>query len=232
MHALSPMLKRILDAAGREFGDKGLDGSKILSIAQSAGTSKQLVYHYFKSKERLYEIVARDLTYKSLNAIQLADIEDDNPVEAVRKFFLFYLDYLEQNPESIVITIDQGLHNGAQLRADRELTCVREKALAKLRTPLAAGQAAGLFKPALDAHMAFYLITAFVVGALSLRKVFSMHDGPVSETSKESWRKVMSEFFLDAIRAESVAASLGGYATQSSADPLANDRNCVASLPD
>jgi AcrR family transcriptional regulator len=195
------MLKKILDAAEREFGEKGLDGTKILSIAQLAGTSKQLIYHYFESKERLYEIIVRDMTFCSFNTILLMDIADENPVESIRKFFLSYLNHLERNPELIVISVDQGLHRGAQLRVDRELTKVRDLVLAKLEAPLIQGQHLGLLKSALDVHRIFFLINALVVGSLSLRALFSMHDGPVSKTSREDWLHLMGEFFLDAIRA-------------------------------
>ncbi len=201
MHALSPMLKKILEAAEREFGDKGLDGTKIMAIAKAAGTSKQLVYHYFESKERLYEIILRDLTINSFNSVLQSDIHDADPVESIRKFFLVYLDHLEQSPETMVISIDQGLHSGAQLKIDRELVDAREQVLARIAAPLATGQAAGLFKPALDAHMLFFLANAFIVGALSLRKMFAMLDESLAEMSQEHWRELMSGFFLDAIRA-------------------------------
>lgn len=200
MRETSPMLNRILEAAEREFGDKGLDGAKIQSIAHSAGTSKQLIYHYFESKERLYEIILRDMTNTVFNEMLLVDIENDGPVESIRKFFLAYLDYLEQNPEWIIMSIDQGLHHGAQVRIDRDLAETREKLLIKLEAPLIVGQKTGLLKCSLDTNMVFFLITSFVVGSLSLRRVFSV-DGPVSKTSQESWRNLMSDFFLDAIRA-------------------------------
>jgi len=201
MRELSPMLKRILEAAEQEFGDKGLDGAKILSIAQAAGTSKQLVYHYFESKERLYEITVREMTHATFIKMLAVDIDDGDPIESIRKFFLAYLDHLEQNPEFIVISVDQGLHHGAQLRMDPRLAETRRQVLQKLAAPLIAGQELGLIKASLDAHMAFFLITTVIVGSLSLRTVFAMHDGPVSEVSQESWRNLMSQFFLDAIRA-------------------------------
>ncbi|CAN5210018.1 TetR/AcrR family transcriptional regulator [soil metagenome] len=201
MRALSPMLKKILEAAEREFGEKGLDGTKILSIAQAAGTSKQLIYHYFESKERLYEITLREMTHTLFDKLLLVDMKVDYPIESIRRFFLAYLDYLQQNPEWIVMSIDQGLHHGAQVRMDRELARAREELLERLEAPLTAGQQSGLVKSSLDANMVFFLITAFVVGSLSLRTVFAMHDGPVSETTQESWRTLMSDFFLDALRA-------------------------------
>src|SRR5690606_4943038 len=43
----------ILHAAREEFFEKGYNGTRIESIAKRAGINKQLIYHYFKSKDDL-----------------------------------------------------------------------------------------------------------------------------------------------------------------------------------
>jgi AcrR family transcriptional regulator len=54
--------KNILEAARREFFDKGFKGARIESIAKNAGVKKQLIYHYFKGKAELLEAVLADAT--------------------------------------------------------------------------------------------------------------------------------------------------------------------------
>lgn len=54
--------KNILEAARREFFDKGFKGARIESIADNAGVKKQLIYHYFKGKAELLEAVLADST--------------------------------------------------------------------------------------------------------------------------------------------------------------------------
>ncbi|SFB52141.1 transcriptional regulator, TetR family [Cohnella sp. OV330] len=49
--------KNILDAAQKEFFDRGFKGARIESIAEKAGVKKQLIYHYFKGKAELLEAV-------------------------------------------------------------------------------------------------------------------------------------------------------------------------------
>lgn len=46
--------KRILDAAAEEFSNRGFDGAKLSGIARRAKVSKQLIYHHFRSKEKLF----------------------------------------------------------------------------------------------------------------------------------------------------------------------------------
>lgn len=47
----------ILAAAAREFGAKGYAGARMEGIARAAGVKKELLYHYFKGKEHLFEEV-------------------------------------------------------------------------------------------------------------------------------------------------------------------------------
>ena len=46
--------QKIVDAALKEFGQHGYDGASTNQICLSAGISKGLLYHYFKSKENLF----------------------------------------------------------------------------------------------------------------------------------------------------------------------------------
>ena len=48
---------RILEAALREFAAKGFAGARVEPIAEAAGVNKRMLYHYFGSKEGLYEAV-------------------------------------------------------------------------------------------------------------------------------------------------------------------------------
>ncbi|WP_166240231.1 TetR/AcrR family transcriptional regulator [Paenibacillus turpanensis] len=52
--------KAILQAARDEFFDRGYNGARIESIAKRAGVNKQLIYHYFKSKEELINETIED----------------------------------------------------------------------------------------------------------------------------------------------------------------------------
>ena len=48
---------KILAAAEKEFAEKGLAGARIDDIARMSGFNKNMIYQYFKSKEKLYETV-------------------------------------------------------------------------------------------------------------------------------------------------------------------------------
>ena len=50
-------LARLLKEARLAFSEKGLAGARVDDIARAAGVTKQLVYHYFQSKEQLFASV-------------------------------------------------------------------------------------------------------------------------------------------------------------------------------
>lgn len=79
-------LKRIAEAAREAFAAKGLADARIDDIAQAAGVTKQLVYHYFRSKEELFACVLDESSATTM--IDLVAIELDHlpPREALRAF--------------------------------------------------------------------------------------------------------------------------------------------------
>src|SRR3982750_1725386 len=53
-------LRKILDAARDEFGERGFSDSSIVGITQRAGVALGTFYTYFDSKEELFRALVRD----------------------------------------------------------------------------------------------------------------------------------------------------------------------------
>lgn len=51
---------RILEAAEREFLAKGFAGAKTTSIARTAGVTHAMLHYYFRTKEKLFEIIVAE----------------------------------------------------------------------------------------------------------------------------------------------------------------------------
>src|SRR5882724_2162832 len=62
---------KIIDAAREEFAEYGLAGSRVERVAKRAKLSKQLLFHYFSSKQRLFDVVLED-TFRRREAWNLA----------------------------------------------------------------------------------------------------------------------------------------------------------------
>jgi len=55
-------LRKILDAAREEFGERGFSDSSIVGITQRAGVALGTFYTYFDSKEVLFQALVRDMS--------------------------------------------------------------------------------------------------------------------------------------------------------------------------
>jgi AcrR family transcriptional regulator len=71
----------ILSAAETEFARYGLQGARVEAIAKSAGVTKGLIFHYFESKEHLFEVVllsASEPLRAVLAELEASDAEPDD----------------------------------------------------------------------------------------------------------------------------------------------------------
>lgn len=90
--------QKIFEAAHEVFTQKGMDGAKMQEIADRAGINKALLHYYYRSKEKLYEMVARAIINKAMPAIRQV-IESELPLEEkIRRFIGTYIDIISQNP--------------------------------------------------------------------------------------------------------------------------------------
>jgi AcrR family transcriptional regulator len=55
-------LRKILDAARDEFGERGFAESSIVAITQRAGVALGTFYTYFDSKESVFQALVRDMS--------------------------------------------------------------------------------------------------------------------------------------------------------------------------
>jgi AcrR family transcriptional regulator len=53
--------RRLLDAAAKEFAEYGIAGARVDRIAAAARSNKAQIYHYFTSKDGLFDAVLREL---------------------------------------------------------------------------------------------------------------------------------------------------------------------------
>lgn len=90
--------QKIFDAAHELFVQKGMDGARMQEIADRAGINKALLHYYYRSKEKLYEAVARVILGRAVPVISQL-IESEQPLEAkIRNFIDFYIGVISQNP--------------------------------------------------------------------------------------------------------------------------------------
>jgi TetR/AcrR family transcriptional regulator len=182
----------ILSAAASEFARYGLPGARVEAMAKAAGVTKGLIYHYFESKEHLFEAVLR-LASNPLRAL-LSEVEssDASPAELLQVLVDRLLRAIAADPLPHLNFVLESIQNGgAHYR--------------KLKTPslhnaikrvLAKGAKQGCFRKLDTTHAAinivglcmFYFCIANLVASPELRK--PLDDDALARHAREVMRFV------------------------------------------
>src|SRR3954447_6614792 len=78
-------LRKILDAAREEFGERGFSDSSIVGITQRAGVALGTFYTYFESKEALFQALVRDMSAQVRDAVSPALAEASDRLDGERR---------------------------------------------------------------------------------------------------------------------------------------------------
>ena len=84
---------RIMQAAKSEFARLGFAGARVDEIAERAQANKRMIYHYFGSKELLFQLVLEEAYLDIRTAEQALKLDDLPPVEALEKLVSFTWQY-------------------------------------------------------------------------------------------------------------------------------------------
>lgn len=89
----------ILQAAEREFLEKGYSGAKTTAIAQAAGVTHAMLHYYFRTKEKLFEKIVADKMDK-LKRVMFGVIGNpDLPLrERLKQGVEQHFDFIAENP--------------------------------------------------------------------------------------------------------------------------------------
>jgi AcrR family transcriptional regulator len=165
---------RILDAARKEFAKKGLGGARVDVIADKARANKRMIYHYFGSKEGLFQTVLESAYLDIRSAEQKLDLDHLEPREALEKLVRFTWGYYLKHPEFITLVNSENLHRGKHLRKSEIVKVYSRRFVAMVKTILDRGVERGVFRPGIDpvqlnitiAAIGYYYLTNRFTGSI------------------------------------------------------------------
>ncbi|MCY4445835.1 MAG: TetR/AcrR family transcriptional regulator [Rhodobacteraceae bacterium] len=142
--------EKILDAAKREFADKGLGGARVDEIARIAGVNKSMLYQHFESKEGLFKAVV-EYAYldirKSELALQLGTLDAKAAMDKLIRFtWQYYLD----NPEFIRLVNSENLHKAKHIKQSSKVLAAHRNYVSLVKSILDRGVAEGIFRENID----------------------------------------------------------------------------------
>jgi AcrR family transcriptional regulator len=83
--------QKIINAATEVFLEKGKDGARMQEIADHAGINKALLHYYFRSKDKLFEMVFKQEFKSIFEGIIPLTSSDHNFKDFLRQFITNYL---------------------------------------------------------------------------------------------------------------------------------------------
>ncbi len=90
----------ILEAAEKEFFNKGYAAARTTSIAEAAGVTHSMLHYYYRTKEQLFErIVASKMEYLSKTLLTPFGDPTLPLMERLRKGISNHFDFLVENPD-------------------------------------------------------------------------------------------------------------------------------------
>ena len=141
---------RILMAAREEFALAGLGGARIDKIAAAADANKQMIYHYFGSKDGLFT-AALEAEYAQFRAAEAAlDLERLDPIEALTKLVTFTWRYYLDFPGFIGLVNSANLHKARHLETSKDFQQINRPFLLRMRKIIARGVSSGQFRDDID----------------------------------------------------------------------------------
>ena len=106
--------RQLLDVGGHLFAHRSFDDISIDEIAQAAGISKGLLYHYFPSKRHFYVELIRTAGQELLSATAGEAAGSEDPVRAGLDA---WLDYIEEHERGYIMLMQGGIGSDPEVRA-------------------------------------------------------------------------------------------------------------------
>lgn len=137
-------LRKLLDAAATEFGEKGFHEASITGITSRAGTALGTFYTYFDSKDEIFRALVKDLSDRVRTTAGQALAGEMTPLETERRALSAFLRFAREHKEIYRIIDESEFVDPASYRAHYASTARR------ILDRLHKGTQAGAFRDGLE----------------------------------------------------------------------------------
>jgi AcrR family transcriptional regulator len=131
-------LRKLLDAAAEEFGEKGFHEASVSSITRRAGVALGSFYTYFDSKDALFRALVGDMSEKVRTSARSALHDGMGPLEIERAALAAFLRFAAEHKEIYRIIDEAEFVDPASYRQHYET--IAERIADRLRAGAAAGE--------------------------------------------------------------------------------------------
>jgi AcrR family transcriptional regulator len=110
--------RQMLAVAGQAFAARGFHAVSMDEIAEQAGISKPMLYHYFGSKEGLYVAYVRQEGSALLAGMREATDPAASPADRLRAGTLAFLGYVDEHRPGWALLYQEAVSQGGPLAAE------------------------------------------------------------------------------------------------------------------
>ena len=173
----------ILQAARTEFARSGLGGARVDQIAKMAGINKRMLYHYFGNKDDLFCAVLEANYAHKRDSEKALSLEQEEPVEAIRKLIALTWDYYLKHPEFLTLLNSANLHQAVHIKKSREIRKMHTPFVSMIKSVLDKGVSQRVFKKDVDPAQLyitiaglsyFYLSNQYTLSAIFGRNLLAL----------------------------------------------------------
>jgi TetR/AcrR family transcriptional regulator len=164
---------RILETATRHFVEKGYDGARIDEIVADSQVSKNLVYHYFGSKEALFVAVLERIYEKFRDRRGDLRLPELPPIEGLRKLACDTFDALAEMPEIVSLLNTENLLKAVHIHKSKRIRPIYDPLLREIGALLRRGEAAGVFRSGIEPIQLYVTMAALGYHYIANRYTYS-----------------------------------------------------------
>ena len=213
----------IIDAAMKEFAEKGLAGARVDDIAARTRTTKPMIYYHFGSKEKLYAAVIEEAYGGVRSKEQGLHLDDLPPESAMQRLVEVTFDHHAAHPEHVRLVCVENMERARHITGRPSLVQRNAIAIETVRTLLERGERDGVFRPGINPWHLHLLITSFCFIRVSNRytwnAVFEMDLWKKDDIAQQ--RQMIIEAVLRYVKpGEEAAAQVGSGTGVVGAQPV------------
>jgi len=191
-------MKRLLAAARVEFAKKGLAGARVEEIAREAGVTKQLVYHYYGSKEGLFVAVLDESSSHIMSELVNLEVEQLPPPAALRAVLNHFFDQYRLDPFLGSLALEGIRYHDAHETPRNHFQEMAPALIAKLDAILRRGAASGDFRADINPRLLLACASLVTTGWFTNRYSMSTLAGLDTDSAEGmiTWRQYSADFVI------------------------------------
>lgn len=181
--------QKILTRATEEFARMGFEGGRVDRIAERCGLSKNMLYYYFQSKEKLFLAVLEHM-YETLRERQKdLSVRTSDPLFAMEQLIRHTFGALESNPAAIRLMNEENKHRGKYLRKSQRVRDLYNPLIETIGFILDRGRKEGVFRSGLDPAIVYLTFSSMCYHYLSNQFTLqiALNRDLESAAAREAW---------------------------------------------